>query len=259
MIIHKEGLFHLCTDHYSYLFSVDRFGCLQHLHFGAPVRTEDAAAFHTHPGLGWGSCTVLSDRDSGSCLDDKPLEWSSSGRGDYRESPIELCGAASDFRYQGFRILEGTAPMECGLPQAFGAPETLEITLEQSGARLTLYYTAFETALVRRAVLENTGESSFTLNKLMSMSMDIPGNFVVVRDRYGFDYHYYHMVEESKEVVEGQIVKQGDVIGLVGNTGNSASDHLHLAVISPEDTYINPYDMFLEAGIGPIKPRMETE
>ena len=87
--------------------------------------------------------------------------------------------------------------------------------------------------------------------------MDIPGNYVVVRDRYGFEYHYYHMVEESKEVVEGQIVKQGDVIGLVGNTGNSAADHLHLAVISPEDTYINPYDMFLEAGIGPIKPRVE--
>jgi len=179
MIIHKEGLFHLCTDHYSYLFSVDRFGCLQHLHFGAPVRTEDAAAFHTHPGLGWGSCTVLSDRDSGSCLDDKPLEWSSSGRGDYRESPIELCGAASDFRYQGFRILEGTAPMECGLPQAFGAPETLEITLEQSGARLKLYYTPFPTALVRRTVLENTGPETVEFNKLMSVSLDIHGSFTM--------------------------------------------------------------------------------
>ena len=82
---------------------------------------------------------------------------------------------------------------------------------------------------------------------------DTPGNYVIIRDPYGFEYHYYHMIEESKNVFEGQIVRQGDVIGLVGNTGNSVANHLHLAVVSPENTYINPYDMFLEAGITPIR------
>ena len=62
------------------------------------------------------------------------------------------------------------------------------------------------------------------------------------------------MVEKSKQVTEGQFVKQGDCIGLVGSTGNSAANHLHLTVVSPEFTYINPYDMFLDAGIGPIRP-----
>lgn len=82
----------------------------------------------------------------------------------------------------------------------------------------------------------------------------VPGNYVMIRDPYGFEYHYYHMVEQSKQVTEGQFVKQGDCIGLVGSTGNSAANHLHLTVVSPEFTYINPYDMFLDAGIGPIRP-----
>lgn len=79
MITCKNNVFHIRTDAYSYLFRVDAYGMLQHLHFGIPVMTEDAAAFVCQPGLGWGSCTLLDDGDSGSCPDDKPLEWSGSG------------------------------------------------------------------------------------------------------------------------------------------------------------------------------------
>ncbi len=179
MITCKNNVFHIKTDAYSYLFRVDTFGMLQHLHFGVPVMTEDAAAFVCQPGLGWGSCTLLDDNDSGSCPDDKPLEWSSSGRGDYRESPLELCGQSTDFRYTGHRILNGTVPMICSLPQAHGEAETLEITLEQDGARLLLYYTAFPTALVRRTVLENTGDSPIAVGKIMSFSVDIHGSFTM--------------------------------------------------------------------------------
>ena len=84
-------------------------------------------------------------------------------------------------------------------------------------------------------------------------TMQIPGNFVIIRDRYGYEYHYYHMIERSTFVEEGDFVRRGDVIGLVGNTGNSVANHLHLAVITPEGRYINPYEMFLAAGIGPIR------
>lgn len=177
MITYENNVFHLKTQHYSYLFRVDKYGMLWHLHFGAPVQTGDAAAFIPTPGLGWGSCTVLEDSDSGSCLDDKPLEWSGSGRGDYRESPIELCGQSTDFRFASYRILESTVPMICALPQAHGEAETLEITLKQNGAKLLLYYTVFPTALVRRTVLENTGESPISVSKLMSTCADIYGSF----------------------------------------------------------------------------------
>jgi len=177
MIINQNGIFHIQMEEYSYLFRIDPYGIVQHLHFGAPVRTEDAEGFFCHPGLGWGSCTVLDDADSGTCLDDKPLEWSGSGRGDYRESPIELSGRSTDFRFAGSRTYKGVAPFDCTLPQAKGDCETLEILLEQQGLRLKLIYSAFATALVRRTVLENTGSEPVSLNKLMSFSLDLHGDF----------------------------------------------------------------------------------
>ena len=177
MILFDKNVFHLKTDHYSYLFRVNDRGILEHLHFGAPVRTEDAEGFLCRSGLGWGSCVVLDDNDTGSSLDDKMLEWSSSGRGDYRESPIELGGVSADFRYTGMQIHEGIVPMESGLPQASGDGQTLEVILEQKGAKLHLYYTAFETALTRWTVLENTGDAPITVQKLMSTCVDLPGSY----------------------------------------------------------------------------------
>ena len=175
MIFHENGVFHLQTGEYSYLLRVNGYGVLEHLYFGRPVRTEDASAFACVSGLGWGSSVLLEDSDTGSCLDVLPLEWSGSGRGDYRESSIELDGKATDFRYVGYDILQGTAPM--GLPQARDGGETLVITLEQAGAVLRLYYTAFETALTRRVVLENTADRPLTITKLMSQCVDLAGSF----------------------------------------------------------------------------------
>ena len=178
MITYEKNVFHLKTEHYSYLFRVNDYGILEHLHFGAPVRTEDAEGFLCRSGLGWGSCVQLSEREmTPICLDDKMLEWSSSGRGDYRESPMELCGVSADFRYTGMQIHEGIVPMESGLPQASGDGQTLEVILEQKGAKLHLYYTAFETALTRWTVLENTGEAPIAVQKLMSTCVDIPGSY----------------------------------------------------------------------------------
>lgn len=83
--------------------------------------------------------------------------------------------------------------------------------------------------------------------------LPIPGNYVVVRDSYGYEYHYYHMYELSTFVREGDSVKQGQQIGIVGSTGNSVAYHLHLGIVTPEGKYINPYDVFLQAGIGPLQ------
>ena len=62
------------------------------------------------------------------------------------------------------------------------------------------------------------------------------------------------MFELSTFVTEGQHVKQGQQIGRVGSTGNSAAYHLHVGVISPDNRYLNPYDLFVQAGLGPIQP-----
>ena len=177
MIQIQDTIYHLKTEAYSYMLRISSYGIPEHLHFGPPVSGSDFSAFVCHPSLGWGSCVVLDDSDSGSSLDDKPLEWSGSGRGDYRESPLELGGQSTDFRFVSAETVQGSVPMSCGLPQAKGDCETLVLTLEQPGARLKLYYTVYPTALVRRTVLENTGENSIALQKLMSFCVDLPGSY----------------------------------------------------------------------------------
>ena len=175
MILHHNGIFLLKNETFSYLLRINKYGLPEHLHFGAPVEITDAQAFAVIPGLGWGSCLLLDDSDPGSCPDVLPLEWSGSGRGDYRESPLEI-GRSTDLRYVNYVVHEGTVPMACTLPQAKGDCETLELTLEQPGLRVKLYYSLFETALTRRTVLENTGDGDVGLQKCMSFSLDLPGD-----------------------------------------------------------------------------------
>ena len=40
MIAEENGVFHIRTDTYSYLFKIDAYGLAEHLHFGAPVKTR---------------------------------------------------------------------------------------------------------------------------------------------------------------------------------------------------------------------------
>ena len=72
------------------------------------------------------------------------------------------------------------------------------------------------------------------------------GNTVIVTDAYGYEFHYYHMIRVSDFLTVGQQVAAGQLIGHVGNTGNSDLDHLHLSILSPGGLFINPYP-YLEA------------
>ena len=73
----------------------------------------------------------------------------------------------------------------------------------------------------------------------------IPGNFVIVLDDHGFEYHYYHLVEIPDEVNPGDRVQAGDIIAHVGDTGNSDVSHLHIAIIDPDGVFQNPYKLML--------------
>jgi murein DD-endopeptidase MepM/ murein hydrolase activator NlpD len=65
-----------------------------------------------------------------------------------------------------------------------------------------------------------------------------------------YAYYYAHLDHYAPDLREKQRVKQGDLLGFVGSTGNAAPDapHLHFAVfrLSPERQWwkgeaINPY------------------
>lgn len=63
------------------------------------------------------------------------------------------------------------------------------------------------------------------------------GNYVVVRHSSGNTTLYAHL--SSRSVKEGDSVKQGQVIGLVGSTGRSTGNHLHYE-IRVNDVRIDP-------------------
>jgi alpha-galactosidase len=180
MISFDNGVFTLTGEHFSYVFRVTPQGQLEHLHFGAPVTAADADALACKPGTGWGSSVNYDE--TGLCLDVLPQEWSGNGRGDYRESPIELVRGngqqATDFTYQGYAITDGIVPM--ALPQAKDALQTLEITMAHPGGlELKLYYSLFDYCVTRRTVLYNRTDEDVTLHKLMSFCVDIPGSFEI--------------------------------------------------------------------------------
>ena len=177
MISFQNNLFHLQTEQFSYLFRVSAHGQLEQLHFGAPVSDADAEALACKPGLGWGSSIAYDEKD-GTCLDVLPWEWSGSGRGDYRETPLELEEGPTDFRYVHHEIFDGIAPMASGLPQAKNGAQTLEVTLLQpDGLELVLYWTLFDGVLTRRAMVKNGTNQPIHLTKCMSFCLDLPGDF----------------------------------------------------------------------------------
>lgn len=72
-------------------------------------------------------------------------------------------------------------------------------------------------------------------------SNSVGGYYVAVRDDFGYLYLYFHMFKNTQKVAKGERVTAGQPIGLVGNTGNSTSNHLHLGIIAPDWTYVNAY------------------
>ncbi|MGL4363797.1 MAG: M23 family metallopeptidase [Bacteroidales bacterium] len=69
------------------------------------------------------------------------------------------------------------------------------------------------------------------------------GNLIVVDHGFGYTTRYAHLSEMN--VKEGEVVKRGQVIGLMGNTGKSTGSHLHYEVLL-RGKAINPINFFNE-------------
>ena len=76
MIQHKNRVFLLKNQNFSYMLRINDYGLPEHLHFGAPLELSDGRAMQHLPGIGWGESVLLDDKDTASCPDALPLEWS---------------------------------------------------------------------------------------------------------------------------------------------------------------------------------------
>ncbi len=66
----------------------------------------------------------------------------------------------------------------------------------------------------------------------------IPGNTVIIRTVNNEYLYFAHFKQYSIVVKQGQILKQGQLIGLCGNSGNSSEPHLHFHIQNVEDMNI---------------------
>lgn len=64
------------------------------------------------------------------------------------------------------------------------------------------------------------------------------GYFVNIKVSANTTMHYFHLREQSK-LKKGDVVKQGQIIGYMGSTGNSTGAHLHWG-IKCNGEWINP-------------------
>lgn len=63
----------------------------------------------------------------------------------------------------------------------------------------------------------------------------LPGNTVILRTVNNEYLFFAHFKQHSIKVAEGQKVKQGQILGLCGNSGNSSEPHLHFHIQNTED------------------------
>lgn len=183
MIKEKQLRFQIQTKSSTYLFEVTESGHLKHYYYGPVLSEKDAENWDVSSSVGWGCALLYRQDDPSSSLHTTPLEWSGSGCGDYRESPIELEDAdrvlTTDFRYVSHKIYSGEEPRHFLWPRAEGAEETLEVCLSdpEIAMDLHLYWSVFGDVICRKAVLLNKGNDPRYVRKLMSFCVDFSGEY----------------------------------------------------------------------------------
>lgn len=88
------------------------------------------------------------------------------------------------------------------------------------------------------------------------------GHVVFIKHDNNLETVYAHL--NKRNVKEGQVVKQGDIIGLMGNTGDSSGVHLHFEIHEEKWTYekenaVDPVLALGEAAVGQPVVAMEQK
>lgn len=95
--------------------------------------------------------------------------------------------------------------------------------------------------------------------KVVKLFNSKPGGLTVYQFDPGANYAFYyaHLDRYAKGLKEGMVLKRGDLVGYVGNTGNAdpATPHLHFTIfeLTPEKqwwkgTPVNPYPLLTGEG-----------
>lgn len=199
----NTGNIYIETDNTMYQIQADKYGVLKHIWYGA--KTEfNMDYLLDYPDVGFSGNIYDAGDDRTYSLDTIPLEYPSSGIGDFRLSAAEVIHSdgsrALDLRYAGSSIKKGKYSIP-GLPAVYAEEdksETLEIYLKDTASdiEVTLRYgvIAEYDIITRSASIKNKGNLPVTITKAMSLSIDIPsGNWDWIH------FHGRHTMERMAE------------------------------------------------------------
>ncbi len=184
--------FYINTQNTSYVFRVCESGLVNHLYYGGKIRNDDISFYNLFGEKAYSSRIVVDGK--GTSIDAILQEYPTFGRGDYRESAIDLIDSNGrsicELKYKNHEITDGSPELE-GMPHLESKDcKTLKLTLEDEVLKLQvhLYYTVFysEDIIARHTVIENCSDESISITKAASLSLDIlDGKDLEIIDLYG--------------------------------------------------------------------------
>lgn len=217
----QQGLFALHTDHTSYLFRVDCYGHLEHIHYGRRVSLSDAEALSVKQTLPYGSAVEYEDNVQRSWRDVEPFEYGNNGIGDYRTPSCLVShpnGTSTDFVYQGYCVEDKEQVIQNGFPCGYDASASLTIHLIDKAEKMAmdLIYTIYSKSdvITRRVVLMNRGEEALTVHRLMSFSMDMMEDQLVMVSFHG---------NWAKEMQRRDVPVNAGTLSISSRTGSSSN------------------------------------
>lgn len=180
----EHKLFHLQTAKTSYIFKILENGNAGQLYYGPqiPVKKDypNLASREEH------DCTnTLTVDQSDFQLELIKQEYAGLGKGDYRYPAYQITypngSRTSEFEYTGYEVADGKERLK-NMPSAFDDQgddsQTLTVTFKDELANLVLqlHYTVFEKedVIVRSATFINHGQEAVTLNRALSLQLDLP-------------------------------------------------------------------------------------
>ncbi|MBN2604290.1 MAG: alpha-galactosidase [Bacilli bacterium] len=175
----EEKSFYLHTEHSTYVILINEFKHLEHVYYGGKITNfKNINEVRTKYEFELGSSTSYSKDAKGYSLNTKLLEFSTYGKGDYREPTVHIelpsGSRTTDFVYQSHTILKNVSFPK--MPQVI-KEETLVITLFDSHANVSikLFYTIFEKEdiIVRNLEIINHNQEEIMIDKALSFNLDL--------------------------------------------------------------------------------------
>ncbi len=244
MITFKNEVFHLATNNISYLIGIRESAYLENLYFGKRIKMQKSSEpLKEKFASGYGN-SIVTPQNTSVTLDNICSEYSFSGMGDFRMSPLEIKmpdgSFSTRFYYQDYEVYEGIyrESLETRMPHARKenvkypdeVVQTLELRLFDRlfHIQLTLVYTLFEESdiITRRCVVINQGSETISIHKVMSLQLDLPESNYYLNT---FDGHWARERHiHKKELISGMYVNDS-------TTGASSNRHNPLIILEKED------------------------